>query len=333
MTSLQRYFAGVKGETLDFLPRVPILMQFAAEYIDSNYGRFAADYRVLVEANLRCRAEFGFDQVSAISDPYREVQGFGGRIRYESDHAPVCEEPVLKDITDLSPLAVDPDPYRCERMHDRLLAVREYRNTVGGDCSILGWVEGPAAEAADLRGVQDFLMECMIEPAAMRALLEICTHTAIRFARAQIHEGADTIGIGDAIASQLPPEVYRDLIYPFQKQLFDAVHAEGALVKLHICGDITHLLPHIAELPIDILDLDHMIDPETARRIIGPKVAIAGRLDPVADILHGTPETIRQGVFDSAKRLGLPHLVMAGCEIPPGTPPANLKALCRPVMV
>lgn len=333
MTSLQRYFAGVKGEPVDFLPRVPILMQFAAEYIGSTYGRFASDFRVLVEANLRCRDDFGFDQVSAISDPYREVQGFGGRIRYEADHAPVCEETVLKDIADLSPLAVDPDPYRCERMHDRLLAVREFRNRVGGDCSILGWVEGPAAEAADLRGVQDFLMDAMTEPDAVRALLEICTRTAIRFARAQIHEGADTIGIGDAIASQLPPEIYRDLVWPFQKQIFEAVHGEGALVKLHICGDITHLLPHIAQLPIDILDLDHMVDPETARETVGPKVAIAGRLDPVADVLHGTPETIRHGVLESAKRLGLPHLVMAGCEIPPGTPPANLQALCRPVMV
>ena len=34
--------------------RLPILMAFAAKYIGSNYGEFAADYKVLVEANLRC---------------------------------------------------------------------------------------------------------------------------------------------------------------------------------------------------------------------------------------------------------------------------------------
>jgi len=44
----------VRGETPDILPRVPILMAFAAQYIGSNYGAFAADYRVLVAANLRC---------------------------------------------------------------------------------------------------------------------------------------------------------------------------------------------------------------------------------------------------------------------------------------
>jgi len=331
MTSLERYLKTLKGEPIDFLPRVPILMQFAAEYIGSNYAAFASDYKVLVESNIRCREAFGFDQVSVISDPYREVQGFGGKIRYEPNHPPVCEQIVVPEITDLSGLPEDPDPYGCERMLDRILAVREFKKRVGGECSILGWVEGPAAEAADLHGVENFLLDTMMEPEACAALMAHCTKTAIRFAEAQIAEGADTIGVGDAICSQLPPLLYRDLVWPYEKQLFEAIRAAGGLVKLHICGDITHLLPHIAELPIDILDLDHMVDPETARKIMGNTIAIAGRIDPVADVLHGTPQSIRQAVLASYAALGNPHLVMAGCEIPPGTPLENLKALCEPV--
>ena len=68
----------LQREPCDTVPRTPILMQFAAEYIGSNYGAFASDYRVLVEANLRCAADFGMDQVSCISDPDRETQGFVG---------------------------------------------------------------------------------------------------------------------------------------------------------------------------------------------------------------------------------------------------------------
>ena len=331
MNSLERYLATVKDMPTDFLPRVPILMQFAAEYIGSNYAAFASDWRVLVEANLRCREAFGFDQVSVISDPYREVQGFGGEIRYEADHAPTCPRPPLADIHDLSPLRDDPDPYACERMLDRLMAVRAFRERVGGECSILGWVEGPAAEAADLRGVQDFLMDLMDDEEACRALMARCTHTAIRFAEAQLAEGADTIGIGDAIASQLPPDRDRALVWPFEKRLVEAIRAKGGLVKLHICGNINHLLPHIGELGVDILDIDHMVDPALARQAVGASVAIAGRVDPVADVLNGTPESIRAEVAASYAALGNPHLVMAGCEIPPGTPPANLKALCEPL--
>jgi MtaA/CmuA family methyltransferase len=331
VNSLERYSKTLKGEPVDFLPRVPILMQFAAEYIGSNYAAFASDYNVLVEANLRCRDAFGFDQVSVISDPYREAQGFGGKIRYEVNHPPVCEQIVVPEITNLSGLPEDPDPYHCERMLDRLLAVREFKKRVGGECSILGWVEGPAAEAADLHGVEDFLLDMMLEPAACADLMARCTTTAIRFAKAQIAEGADTIGVGDAICSQLPPNLYREMVWPYEKQLFEAIRAAGGWVKLHICGDITHLLPHIAELPVDILDLDHMVDPEYARKTIGDTMAIAGRIDPVADVLHGTPESIRQTLLESYAKIGNPHLVMAGCEIPPGTPHENLKALCVPL--
>jgi len=331
MNSLQRYLATLNGQPTDFLPRVPILMQFAAEHIGSNYGAFAADWHVLVEANLRCRDAFGFDQVSAISDPYRETQGFGAEVRYVEDQAPCLARPPLADIRDLSPLLTDPDPYASERMLDRLLAVREYRARVGGECSILGWVEGPAAEAADLRGVQDFLMDLMDDEQASSDLMARCTQTAIRFAEAQLNEGADTIGIGDAIASQLPPDLYRRLVWPLEKRLVAAIHAKNGLVKLHICGNITHLLPHIGELGVDILDIDHMVDPPYARQCVGAAVAIAGRVDPVADVLKGTPESIRQAVAQSYAALGNPHLVMAGCEIPSGTPVANLKALCEPV--
>lgn len=332
MTSLERYLATLRGQPTDFLPRVPILMQFAAEYIGSNYAAFASDWRMLVEANLRCREAFGFDQVSAISDPYRETQGFGAEIRYETDQAPNCARPPLSDIHDLSPLREDPDPYACERMRDRLLAVRALHARVGGECSVLGWVEGPAAEAADLRGVQDFLMDLMDDEAACRTLMERCTRTAIRFAQAQLAEGADTIGVGDAIASQLPPELYRSAVWPYEKQLFDAIHAQGGLVKLHICGNINHLLPHLGGLGLDVLDIDHMVDPATARQAAGPTVAIAGRIDPVSDVLKGTPESIRAATAASYSAIGNPHLVMAGCEIPPGTPPENLKALCAPIL-
>jgi len=84
-------------------------------------------------------------------------------------------------------------------------------------------------------------------------------------------------------------------------------------------------------LDVDILDIDHMVDPVTARRCMGPRTAIAGRIDPVGDVLHGTPERIRAAVTQSYAALGNPHMVMAGCEIPSGTPPANLAALCEPL--
>ncbi len=319
----------VKGQQVDFVPRIPIVMQYAAEYIGSNYGAFASDYKVLVEANIRCAQEFGFEQLSAISDPYREAHAFGGQITYLRDEVPRCTSP-LENTNDLSTLA-RPDPHASARMADRLNAIFEYRRLFGNEYSILGWIEGPAAEAADLRGVAKFLMDTLEDRDFLAGLMDLCVETGIDFARAQIEAGADTIGIGDAIASQMSPDTYESLIQPREKSLVEAVHDAGALVRLHICGNIAHLLPGIARLGVDILDVDHMVQLTHVRKVVGEYVAISCNINPVKGILQGTPASIQEYLARTYRSIGNPFMVSAGCEIPPGTPAENLKALCQPV--
>lgn len=330
MNSLARYLGVLNGEQVDFLPRLPILMQFAAEYIGSNYGAFASDYRVMMEANLRCAEDFGFDQVSAISDPFRETQGFGAGIVYVTDGVPRCPHPPLEHSKDLFSLK-RPDPLHSERMLDRVNAVRAYKEQIGGEYSILGWVEGPAAEGADLRGVTDFLIDLLDDEAFAVELMDLCVEVGIDFGRVQVEAGADTIGIGDAIASQVSPDLYERLIQPREKKMVQALKEMGAVVRLHICGNVTHLLPGISELGIDIMDVDHMVDMSAVRKALGDDVVLAGNIDPVVGIRMGTPGSIRQNIQSIYREVGNPYMVAAGCEIPPGTPEENLKALCEPI--
>jgi MtaA/CmuA family methyltransferase len=329
MNSYERYMAVLEGLAVDFLPRTPILMQYAAEYIGSNYGEFAADHRWLVKANEACARDFGIEQLSCISDPYRETQGFGGQVRYVKDGVPRCEPPLAHSKT-LAALQ-QPDPLKSERMLDRVHAVQAYSQKYHGEYSILGWVEGPAAEAADLRGVTTFFLDLMDDEAFAGELMDLCVAVGIAFARAQIAAGADTIGIGDAVASQVSPQVYEKMIQPREQRLARAIKDMGAYVKLHICGNITHLLPGIADLDIDILDVDHMVDIRHVRSSVARRVVIAGNIDPVAGVRSGTPAQIRQEVVTTYEAVGNPYMVNAGCEIPAGTPVENLKMLCLPV--
>lgn len=331
MNSRERYFAVLKGERADFLPRLPILMQWAAEYIGSNYGAFASDWRVLVEANMRCAADFGMDQLSVISDPYRESQGFGAEIEFIHDGVPRCHRPPLAEEKNLALIKTRPDPLTSARMLDRVEAVRAFKEQGAGRYSILGWIEGPVAEAADLRGISNFLMDLLLDEPFAVDLMDRCLETAIDFARAQVEAGADTIGVGDAIASQGSPDVYERLIQPREKKLVDAIHAMGARVRLHICGNTVLLLPGIADLGIDIMDVDHMVPLGKAREALGPRVTLDGNLDPVSEIRFSTPEKIREAVKRAYQEAGAPYMVGAGCEIPAGTPPENLAALCEPL--
>jgi MtaA/CmuA family methyltransferase len=334
MTPRERYEAVLTGARPDCLPRIPILMQFAAEYIGSNYGGFASDHRVLVEANIRCAEGFGLDQLSTISDPYRETSGFGAEIRFHRDMVPECVRPPLEHLDpagdDPAHLVV-PDPLAVPRMRDRIEAVKLYRERTGEHYSVLGWVEGPAALAADLRGLSEFLMDLMEEPEWCGRLMDVCVDTALAFAAAQIEAGADTIGVGDAICSQISGDVYRELIQPRERRLMEGIRAAGARVRLHVCGQAKHLWPGMAPLPIDILDCDHMVDLIAAREALGPNIVLAGNVDPVSALRFGRPEVVRERIRACADEASGPFMVCAGCEVPSGTPAENLKALCEPL--
>jgi MtaA/CmuA family methyltransferase len=197
----------------------------------------------------------------------------------------------------------------------------------------MGWVEGPAAEAADLRGVSNFFIDLLDDPAYADALMARCVATAIDFARAQVAAGADTIGIGDAVASQVSAAAYESLILPHERRLVAALHGMGAIVRLHICGNIRHLLPGIATLGLEVIDIDHLVGLAEARRALGPRIVLAGNLDPVAGVMRGSPEAIAAAVRRCHAEAGDPFMVNAGCEIPAATPPANLRALCRPIAI
>jgi MtaA/CmuA family methyltransferase len=329
MNSYERYFAVLKGDPVDFLPRTPILMHYAANYIGSDYAAFASDYRVLVKANITCAKDFGIDQLSCISDPYRETQGFGSEIEYVIDGPPRSTHPLQKS-KDLS-LLLQPDPYNSKRMADRINAVKSYYETYSKQYSILGWIEGPAAEAANLRDVIPFLTDLIEDESFIVDLMDLCVSAGIAFARAQVEAGADTIGIGDAIASQVSPDIYEKMIQPREKQLVRAIKDMGAHVKLHICGNITHLLPGISDLGVDILDVDHMVNIANVRTLIGNQVTITGNIDPVLGVQAGTPESIKQKIIEIYEAVGNPYMINAGCEIPVATATENLSALCEPV--
>ena len=330
MNSYERYHNMIEGRQVDIVPRLPILMAFAANFIGSDYAAFASDYHVLVEANIRCAEAFGIDQMSTISDPYRETQGFGAEVEYVKDGVPRCVRPPFDDALDPGSIK-KPDPLTAARMRDRIEAVREYKRRVGGQYSIMGWVEGPAAEAADLRGMENFLCDLIEEPYLIGELMDLCVDVAIDFAGIQVEDGADTIGIGDAICSQMSGKMYHEFVWPREQRLVSAIRARGAYVRLHICGNITHLLSFIAQLDVNIVDLDSMVDMRHARETLGPHKVLAGNLDPVSAILRGKPDPIRRQFREIYAQVGNKFMVNAGCEIPSSTPPENLRAVCAPI--
>jgi uroporphyrinogen decarboxylase len=325
MNSKERFLARLAGNTVDRPPNFNIFMTFAAHYIDQPLSSYYLDYRVLCEANLALLEPFQVDIVQAISDPYRETADFGAEVLFPEDGLPLCHRPLLADPGDLLPLR-PPDPSSGRRMSDRLMAVRCLKEQVGEEIPVMGWVEGALAQAADLRGVSSLLVDLYERPEWVGELLEIVTQVEIEFARLQAAQGAGIIGLGDAIASQVSPAMYRQFALPYEQRIFTAVHEMGALARLHICGNTTRLLADMAQSGADIIDVDWMVDFEGARRAFGEKIAPCGNMNPVGVFLQGDPEIVRQEVRRALRQGGPRCINAAGCEIPDDTPEENLIA-------
>lgn len=301
-------------------------MQFAAEYIGSNYGAFASDYKVLAEANMKCLNDFDIDMLGLISDPYRETSAFGAKIKFVPNGVPRCLNLIVNSIDDVKNIKT-PNIYQSERTFDRIKAGEVLAKKTQGNIPIIGWVEGPLAEACDLTGIENMMMRLMVDPDFTNRLMDKCMVTAKDFAKAQVNAGCEIIGIGDAVCSQIDVETYTTFVRERHRELIAYIHDLGGKIKLHICGDINHLLPSFTDFKLDILDLDWQVDIHHARSVLGNDVIFSGNINPVI-IQNKTKDE----VYQLCKKLVESHkdqrfILSAGCEITSLTSPENLLAM------
>jgi MtaA/CmuA family methyltransferase len=325
VNSYERVMRRLRGEPVDRPPNFNIMMQYAAHSIGKPLGEYYRDYRVLCAANFAVQEAFDLDVLQAISDPYREAADFGLIVEFPFDGLPLAHTPLLRQPADLDHLRPVP-PETGHRMSDRLAAITRFREQAGGEVPIMGWVEGALAEAADLRGLSTLMTDLYDRPSWVHELLELTTQQAILFAVAQVKAGADIIGLGDAVASQVSPRNYREFALPYEQRVFAAVRAAGAIPRLHICGNTNRILRDMASSGASIVDLDWMVDLERAAEAFGEQVTPCGNQDPVAVMLQGSAEAVYDTVTACLATGGSRLISMAGCEIPDDTPPANLQA-------
>jgi len=330
MNGRERVLAKMRGEATGRLPFMPITMMFAADVAGVSYRRYASDWQILAQSQLRVAEEFGFDQVSVISDPAREVSDLGGVIEWFEDQPPaICgDASLLADKTRLASLAV-PDPEAPGRMSDRVNGVRALAERAGSSLMVEGWVEGPCAMAADLRGMSPLMLDFFDDEAFVNDLMDFSVRMETRFAAAQVAAGANLIGVGDAAASLVGPKVYTQFVLDREKRLVENIHALGVPVRLHICGNTRRIVRGMGETKCEIVDLDFLTSIAEGRAAMGADQVLLGNLDPVRTLRDGTPGSVYAAVAECHAQAGPCYIVGAGCEVPRGTPAENLRAMAR----
>lgn len=327
MNSRERITNTLLGKPVDRKPVVPLIMQYAAKNAGIPYSQYCKDYKSLVHADMKTYELLQYDMVSVISDAFREAHDLGENVEFPYNGVPHCKDFILKEYSDISRLK-KVNPLDSERMSDRIKGVELFKKELGEEVPVLGWIEGAFAQACDLRGVDNTMMDVYDNPDFIFELLEITTAVEIAFAKEQIRAGAEFIGIGESVASLVSNETFRKFSLPYMRRIIDEIHKMNAKVRLHICGDITQILGTLCELDIDILDLDWMVSIEKTREICGTELVVAGKFDPVAVLQDSNPEIIKKHIEEEARQAGDRYMVCPGCEVPPDTSLENMLAFC-----
>ena len=164
------------------------------------------------------------------------------------------------------------------------------------------------------------------------ALLERCIEYSLAYGKALAGAGAHMLSGGDSPAGLIGSRFYREVALPAEQYLIAELKAQTSLpVSLHICGNATPILADMATSGADVLELDHLVDLETACRIVPPETVIWGNLDPVSLLARARPDEIRRVTVDlmrTVQSYGRKRMVISsGCTLAMETPADNLTAM------
>ena len=207
---------------------------------------------------------------------------------------------------------------------------------VGDEISVHGETFSPFTHFVELIGYENSLMSLVTDGAKAKALLERLTQASVAWAVAQAERGVDALLISSAFAGGgfISPEMYRDFVMPYERQVVEAVKATGVPVYTHTCGKIGDRLELMAEtgtMGIDTLDPPPLGDVElaVAKEKIGHRMFIKGNMDSVALLGYKTREEVIAHAAERI-RIGKPgggYILSTACSVSPYVEPWKLELL------
>ena len=319
----------------------PVALIVDSPWIPGHLGISTLDYltvpEVWLEANLRVEREFpaviflpGFwAEIGMCAEP----SAFGCKVSLFADKTPVAHS-MVSGIEELDRIAA-PNPLTDGWMPVLINLYRRMEPRINDAGHVVKMVaaRGPLTVATHLMGVSSFLLGMKLEPAATHRLLRITTGLVKDWLKAQAEALKEVEGILvlDDIAGFMSAKDYLEFAHPYLKEIFDAF--PRTVKMFHNDTDNPVSYRFLSKLGIHIFNFTHLQPLAKVRDLVGPDLCLLGNIPPLEVLAQGTPELVKQSAHECLKqhpaRKGL--ILSAGGGTSPGTPGANVHALCQAV--
>lgn len=189
------------------------------------------------------------------------------------------------------------------------------------------WVRGPFCIACHLRGMDNFLMDLVIDPeGAHRLTRDIvdCNQKWNKDRIAYLGESKNNNGcklFNDEVSCPtLSPALYKEFVLPYEIELAKCC---GGVQYWHSCGDTTGLLEYIAQLPnLRMFHCGPWTSYTKAAQVFGPKgnIALDVDLNPTKDIIEPDKEMMLKKLTDIKQKCNnVPLTIRADGFMPNGS--------------
>jgi Uroporphyrinogen decarboxylase (URO-D) len=215
------------------------------------------------------------------------------------------------------PLAADeaisgyaaPDPNRPELYADAAQAVRDFKD----EYWIVGVTVTTILETAwALRGLEQMLLDLVVNPDLANDLLDIPYRYHLTAAKKLVELGVDMIWTGDDIGAQqemmISPRMWRTYLKPRMATFIAELKAINPDLKVayHSDGNIKRIIPELIEIGLDVLNpiQPASMDPRQIKKEFGDKLCFWGTVDEQKTLPFGTPAEVTAEVRQRLQTIG-----------------------------
>jgi uroporphyrinogen decarboxylase len=280
---------------------------------------------VAAEVSMQPFRILGVDAIIVFSDILIVAEAMGMPLDVP-DSGPVLSNPV-RDLAAIRKLR-DFDPERDTRFVGD--AIRAICKEAGPTVPVIGFAAAPWTLACYMiegrtRGDISIAKRMLqTEPELVRELLERIARATASYLKSQIAAGATVVQVFDTWAGELSAEEYSAFELPATQLVYELT-GETRVPKILYAKGSKHLVEYLGRSGADVISVDWRTDLAETRRILGPRLALQGNVDPA--VLLGAERDVRAAATAAVEQTGgAGHILNLGHGILPTTPVANAKA-------
>jgi uroporphyrinogen decarboxylase len=151
-----------------------------------------------------------------------------------------------------------------------------------------------------LRGMENYMVDFMLDAKGSHKILDyIVDKNVVMLENIVNMEGIDAVLFGSDWGTQRGPlislELWREMIKPGEKRMYNVVHNANKDVWVHSCGKIEPLIPELIEMGVDVLNpiQPECMDIHKLKDDFGDKITFWGGISTQQTLPNGTPTEVK----------------------------------------